>query len=466
MILGVLGILAVLGTPGTVRAAQAEGPAAVGERQPIARVWLRGEGLDAQALTGAVRARLHGKQVLGPGQSAEQDAGLAALCLVRWDARAAALRLEVILGDGRVYERKIAAKAGGRERTAARLVASTLAAIEDASATPDRRDGVFITPDTTATPAEDPTDGSVPAPPGSVDKRGVSPDASRVPAPGSVDKRGVSPEASRVPAPGSPDPAAASRVPAPPGSSDVSPASRVPGERGATPAIAVDGDVEAMTRDVPAVAAIVEGPRVRARSGRRSPIEPGPLELGVAIDFGAAFGLGLPAAGLGLAGGGGGLRVDLRLRRGAALGAGFRGIANGRDALTIGRFRGLLVAGYMWRYKALELAALAGPTLETWQVTQRGAPVAYAASGPGGASVLLGGLVRLALGARVLRRKRVALRAGGYVELAGSSRTSGRAAQVAREGEGGAPVTVFVLGGAELSVGAELELWFTLRRRS
>ena len=66
--------------------------------------------------------------MLGPGQSARPEAGLAALCLVRWDARAAALRLEVILGDGRVYERKIAAKAAGRERTAARLVASTIPA--------------------------------------------------------------------------------------------------------------------------------------------------------------------------------------------------------------------------------------------------------------------------------------------------------------------------------------------------
>ena len=370
--------------------------------------------------------------MLGPGQSARPEAGLAALCLVRWDARAAALRLEVILGDGRVYERKIAAKAAGRERTAARLVASTLAAIEDASATPDRHDGVFLAP--VAGPVDD------------ADDRGVSSDLS---------------DDSRVPAPpelagehgASLDPSDDSRVPTPP-------ATTVEGRD-----VPVEASPMATTRDEPAVARLVEPPRVRDDPARRSRPKPGPLELGVAIDFGAAFGLGLPPAGLGLAGGGGGLRVDLRLRRGALLGVGFRGIANGRDTLAIGRFRGALVAGYVWRRAALELAAVAGPTLETWQVTQRGAPVVYAASGPGGASVLLGGLARLALGARVLRRKRVALRAGGYVELAGSGRTSGRAAQVARVDEGGAPVSVFVLGGAELSVGVELELWVTLLRR-
>jgi hypothetical protein len=204
----------------------------------------------------------------------------------------------------------------------------------------------------------------------------------------------------------------------------------------------------------------VAEPESPARKPVQAPV--GRLELGVAIDPGVVLGLRSP--GRGLAGAGGGLRVDLRLRRGVMFGAGFRGLAHTRDALVLGRFRGALVAGYAYRRGALELAALGGPTLETWQVTQRGAPVAYEASGPGGASLLLGGLARLVAGARVTRGKTAALRVGGYVELAGSSRTSGRAAQVARLDAMGTPVTVFVLGGAELSLGLELELWLALRR--
>ena len=55
-------------------------------------------------------------------------------------------------------------------------------------------------------------------------------------------------------------------------------------------------------------------------------------------------------------------------------------------------------------------------------------------------------------------------RLGAYLEVAGSARSSGRAAQIARSDAGGGTTPVFVLGGAELSVGLEVELWFALRR--
>lgn len=359
------------------------------DMRPIVRVWLRSPALDTDVLAAAVGARLADKQILTVGASAGPHDGLAALCHVTLHADS--LQLEVILSDGRLYQRTIAVKAEGRERAAARLIASTLAAIEDASATPDRRDGVF------ALPVADTPDAMIPpspAPPVTTD----------------VD----------MPAPPSVTPQATPPVPAP---------RPAPTPREPTP-------------------------------------RPGPaaLELGVALESGAGFGLGAPDAGRGLAAGGGGLRIDLRLRRGVTLGAGFRGHTRLREALALGRFRGALLVGHVLRRRSFELSLLAGPTLETWQVTQRGAPVVYTTTSSSGPSLLLGGLARVALGGRV-QRPRLSARFGGYLEFAGSARSSGRAAQIGRDDDQGAAIPVFVLGGAELSVGVEVELWIELRRR-
>lgn len=358
--------------PPVVGAARVEAPA-------ISRVWLRGAGLDGDALAQAVAARLADKQVLGPGAEAGPidgpNGGLVALCHV--GVEAASLQLEVILSDGRVYQRTIAAPAEGRERTAARLIASTIAAIEDETATPDRRDGVFVAPD--AAPI--------------------------------VEAAPLVPETPIV----------------------------------APPVISTP------PREAPVVPA--EPPPVKPRA---------PLELGLALAGGLAFGLGSPAAGLGLAGGGAGVRVDLRLRSGAAIGAGFRGLGHFKKGLGLGRYRGVLVAGYVLRRRALEVSALAGVSLETWQVSEDGVPVAYAAAGPGGASLLIGGLARVAVGGRVVAGRTTSLRLGAFVEAAGSARSSGRAAQIARMHD---VAPVFVLGGVELALGLELELWFALRSR-
>jgi len=403
------------------------------EARPIARVWLRSPELDRAALAAAVRARLADKEVLIAGAPAGPHAGLAALCHVTLSGEGA-LQLEVILGDGRLYQRTIAARSEGRERAAARLIASTLAAIEDASATPDRRDAVFAVPSpaaptalvsaspTDTTNAANPTDAPRP-----IDTTNAASPTDTTNAPRS--ERSSQPD----PSPLGADPPradAASRQNAGP----------EPSRHGAAP------DDRSRPDTAP-------GPRDSA-----------PPELGVALELGPGFGLGAPGAGLGLAAGGGGLRVDLRLRRGVTVGAGFRGHARLRDDLALGRFRGALVVGHVLRRGHLELALLAGPTLETWQVTQRGAPVAYTTTSSSGASLLLGGLARAALGGR-LRRPRLSARIGAYLEFAGSARSSGRAAQIARTDAQGAATPVFVLGGAELSVGVEVELWFALGRR-
>jgi hypothetical protein len=401
------------------------------EARPIARVWLRSPELDRAALAAAVRARLADKEVLIVGAPAGPHDGLAALCHVTLHGEGA-LQLEVILGDGRLYQRTIAARSEGRERAAARLIASTLAAIEDASATPDRRDGVFAVPVAEGPPTSGPSSPT---------------DTTNTPRPTDTTNAPRPTDTTNTPRPtDTTPPSARSVLPDPPPG-----AALQPDPRPNAPASA-----DATSR--PAAA-----PDDRSRHAAAS-LEPASPELGVALDLGPGFGLGAPGAGLGLAGGGGGLRVDLRLRRGVTVGAGFRGHARLRDELVLGRFRGALVVGHVLRRGHLELALLAGPTLETWQVTQRGAPVAYTTTSSSGASLLIGGLARAALGGR-LRRPRLSARIGAYLELAGSARSSGRAAQIARTDAQGAATPVFVLGGAELSVGVEVELWLALARR-
>jgi len=357
----------------------------------IARVWLHGVGLDEAALAEAVATRLMDKQILAAGQAAPAIDGPVALCHVT--AQGGQLALEVVLGDGRVYQRTIPAKGTGRERAAARLIAATLASIEDETAKPDRSDGVFVAPVAAAETVE---------------------------APGSVEAPVV------VPPPREPD-----ASPSPPPATEVA-------------------------RDTTVQPVVPSEPVAEARPTRAVPT----LELGVALTGDVLFGLGAPTRGAGLGGGGGGVRIDLKLRRNVLLGAGFRGLVRVKDGLALGRFRGALGVGYLLRRGAFELATQLGPTLETWQVSEGGEPVTYTTTSSSGPSLLLGGLTRAALGGRVQRR-RVSARVGGYVELAGSVRSSGRVPQIAREA-GLAPV--FVPGGAELSLGVEVELWFVLRR--
>lgn len=356
----------------------------------IARVWLHGVGLDEAALAEAVATRLTDKQILAAGQAAPAIDGPVALCHVT--AQGGQLALEVVLGDGRVYQRTIAAKGTGRERAAARLIAATLASIEDETAKPDRSDGVFVAPVAAAETVE---------------------------APGSVEAPVV------VPPPREPE-----ATPPPP--------------------------AREVVRDTTVQPAADSEPVAEARPTSAVPT----LELGVALTGDVLFGLGAPTRGAGLGGGGGGVRIDLKLRRNLLLGAGFRGLVRVKDGLALGRFRGALGVGYLLRRGAFELATQLGPTLETWQVSEGGEPVTYTTTSSSGPSLLLGGLVRAAPGGRVQRR-RVSARVGGYVELAGSVRSSGRVPQIAREA-GLAPV--FVPGGAELSLGVEVELWFVLRR--
>jgi predicted component of type VI protein secretion system len=101
---------AARGAGGHVGAAEVA-PASAPSRA-IARVWLRGAGLDEAALAEAVGGPADGQADPRGGSERGAIEGLVALCHVT--AQGGQLALEVVLGDGRVYQRR-----SPRGRTAA-----------------------------------------------------------------------------------------------------------------------------------------------------------------------------------------------------------------------------------------------------------------------------------------------------------------------------------------------------------
>ena len=191
----------------------------------------------------------------------------------------------------------------------------------------------------------------------------------------------------------------------------------------------------------------------------------GPLELGLAADFTAALGLSPPRDVSTLRGLGGALRLDLRLPRGLVIGVAARGLARRADDLALARLRGAATLGYLHRRARLELLTSAGLSFETWRVRQAGDGVYYAEPGADTRPLLIGALVRVAPGVRLTPGRRVAVRLGAWLELAGSWLPTGASARLARTYHDGQPPTpVFALGGLELAMGLELAAWFTLRR--
>ncbi len=131
-----LGLLCALASTWPAAAAAAPATTAISAETPIEHVWLRADDLDLAALVAAVTARMPNKQVLVAG--ANPGPGRTVLCHVRSGAE---LSLDVIVDDGRVYSRSLANIGTDPERAAARLIATTLASIEDETTLPDRHDG-------------------------------------------------------------------------------------------------------------------------------------------------------------------------------------------------------------------------------------------------------------------------------------------------------------------------------------
>lgn len=377
-------------------------------------VVLRVQGLDPAALRAALSRR---RPDLTVRDDAPADAARSAF--VEVVATSPDVTLDVVLADGRAYRRTLRPGNAPGERAAARLLVQLLAAIAERRAEPERRD--------------------VPIPAWTRDSLE---DARPPEAPTAVPEAGADPSPARVPDP----PAAAlspANVPDPPPAAAASPSLTDP--------------PPAQPADPPQTPA--ERPATKPGTSR------GPLELGLAADFSAVLGLTPPRDVSALRGLGGALHLDLRLPRGLVIGLAARGLARGADGFVLARLRGAASLGHLYRRKRFELLTSAGLSFETWRVRQAGDGVYYAEPGADIRPLLIGGLVRVAPGVRLTPGRRVALRLGAWLELAGSVLPTGAAARLsATEHDSNAPRPLFGLGGLELAMGVELAAWFTLRR--
>jgi len=208
-----------------------------------------------------------------------------------------------------------------------------------------------------------------------------------------------------------------------------------------------------------------EQPKPASESDPKSqPPLPKPVENFMSVRAPPEFGFALaPTAALllapgqlqGASGFGGSLHGSLRFPRGLGLDLGVRTLALERDDLWLVRTRVGIATGYIHRDGHLELAGLAGISVEPWSLRELGKRV------PLGAGPLLGGFASLALGYRVQVRERLALRVGGRLELAGSVLPSGRVPEVRRASES---TEALALGGFELALALDLKLWISLKK--
>ncbi|MDC0718905.1 hypothetical protein [Nannocystis bainbridge] len=191
-------------------------------------------------------------------------------------------------------------------------------------------------------------------------------------------------------------------------------------------------------------------------------------ELGVGLHAAAVLGLGPPAYGGALGGGGGGLGLEVRSPRGLAAALETRAIGQAEAGVGLGRLRVAIAAGYALRRGRFELPILVGLAIEPWWVTRAGERAPLAASGDDDTVArppLLGGFLRLSPGWRARPSPRLGLRVGPRIELGGSfgiddhdgPRVVGLADAVG--------VPRFRVGGLELSLGLELALQFGLGPR-
>lgn len=191
-----------------------------------------------------------------------------------------------------------------------------------------------------------------------------------------------------------------------------------------------------------------------------APPAPAPaLELGLVPSAGATFGLGQPLAGV--RGAQLGLGLDVRWRRGALVAVEVRTALAPVDRHTLARVRAAVGGGFALRVRSFELPIVGLLGVEWWGIS--GARTEVQRAGGGQARPLLGGGLRLSPGLWV-RYPGGALRAGVRAELWGSGEVGpGGPRRPLLVRPGGAPIAA--VGGAELSAGLELAVWFDPGRR-
>ncbi len=194
---------------------------------------------------------------------------------------------------------------------------------------------------------------------------------------------------------------------------------------------------------------------------RNAPIprlSPPRLEIGPTLRGEATVGLGVGGGSAGLAAGGVAAAVDLRFPAGVLASGEFRFVVRTNGGHILTRYRLALGAGYAVRHSFFEMPIRASFTFEPWLVAgERVDPTRRP---------LLGGAVHLSPGVRIPLSGRTlrGLRIGARVELAASALPSGDNVRVLT----GAPDMerdLFRAGGLELSMGAEVGLWFSRTRR-
>ena len=183
-----------------------------------------------------------------------------------------------------------------------------------------------------------------------------------------------------------------------------------------------------------------------------------PWEIGASFSGAFDAGVGPPAGGDRISAGGG-VTLDLRSPRGVLVALDFRGLRWRTSDYGLGRFRFGLGGGYGLRRGAFEVGTVMLATVEPWIVTGEGRDAlrepdgSVASPGP-----LLGLALRLAPGYRH-RFERLALRVGGFAELAGSG-VADNGLGVPRIADVNDPdARLFRVGGLELVIGLTLGAW-------
>ncbi|PCC67347.1 hypothetical protein [Nannocystis exedens] len=191
-------------------------------------------------------------------------------------------------------------------------------------------------------------------------------------------------------------------------------------------------------------------------------------ELGLGLHAATVLGLGPPTYGGPLAGGGGGLGVEVRSPRGFAAALETRAIGQSEAGAGLGRLRVAIAAGYALRRKSFELPILVGLAIEPWWITRAGEQAPLLAAGDDDVLTrppLLGGFLRLSPGWRAQPSPRLGLRVGPRIELGGGFAIDhdDGARVIGLADTTGTPR--FRVGGLELSLGVELALQFGLPSR-
>ncbi|MBC8070920.1 MAG: hypothetical protein IAG13_21510, partial [Deltaproteobacteria bacterium] len=189
-------------------------------------------------------------------------------------------------------------------------------------------------------------------------------------------------------------------------------------------------------------------------------------ELGV-LPSGALL-VGLRARDVSGPAGGAGLAIDLRLPLGATVGVGARYATRGNPDARLHRVAIDIVGGYAWRRGAYELRTVVGFVVEPWWVDSRGAALRHPQTATGARpGPLLGGVLGVSQGWlwRARPEANTALRLGMRAQLQAGALAPGGIGRI-RSVRDDVIQEVARIGGVELSLGVDAQLWFTLRSRS